>query len=166
MCPSVKFVAVCEEHSLTDKQVLPLLGDGNIRYKILKLLYGAKSQPWIMRAYLVHVPVVHGVLHAYKFVVTPTFPVFWPILTYLQTGLLHTTLFILSYPNLRVIENTIAALMLATPRILRPHRRKAQAATVVSGLDTAHANTAALANIVLCLVSEWCPLLLYLGRRK
>ena len=57
----------------------------------------------------------------------------------------------------------IAALMLATPRILRPYHCKAQAATTVSGRDTAHANRAAVANAVLHLLSEWCPLLLYLG---
>ena len=61
------------------------------------------------------------------------------------------------------MEKSIAALMLATPRILRPYRHKAQAATAISGRDTAHANRAAVANAVLHLLSEWCPLLLYLG---
>ena len=62
-------------------RVLPLLVDENIHYRILKLLYGAKNQRWNMRAYLRYVPVVYGVWHAYKFVVTHTFRVFWPILT-------------------------------------------------------------------------------------
>ena len=39
----------------------------------------------------------------------------------------------------------------------------AQAATAISGRDTAHANKAAVPNTVLCLLWEWCPLLLYLG---
>ena len=69
---------------------------------------------------------------------------------------------ILSYPKLIFVENTIAALMVAIPSILRPYRRKAQAATAISR-DTAHANRAAVARAVLCLLSEWCPLLLYLG---
>ena len=68
-----------------------------------------------------------------------------------------------SYPKLIVMEKTIAALMLATARILRPYRRKAKAATAISGCDTVHANRAAVANAVLHLLSEWCPLLLYLG---
>ena len=88
---------------------------------------------------------------------------FWLILTYLQKGLLRPGSAILSYLKLIVMEKTIAALMLATPRILRPYRRKAQAATAISGRDTAHANRAAVANAVLHLLSEWCPLLLYLG---
>ena len=88
---------------------------------------------------------------------------FWPVLTYLRKGLLRPGSTILSYPKLIVMEKTIAALMLATPRILHPYRRKAQAATAISGLDTTHANKAAVANAVLCLLSEWCPLLLYLG---
>ena len=113
--------------------------------------------------YLRYVPVVYGVWHAYKFVVTHTFRVLWPILTYLRKGLLRPGSTILSYPKLIVMEKTIAALMLATPRILRPYRRKAQAATAISGRDTAHANRAAVANAVLHLLSEWCPLLLYLG---
>ena len=62
-------------------RVLPLLVDENIHYRILKLLYGAKNQRWNMRAYLRYVPVVYGVWRAYKFVVTHTFRVFWPILT-------------------------------------------------------------------------------------
>ena len=144
-------------------RVLPLLVDENIHYKILKLLYGAKNQRWNMRAYLRYVPVVYGVWHAYKFVVTHTFRVFWPILTYLRKGLLRPGSTILSYPKLIVMEKTIAALMLATPRILRLYRRKAQAATAISGRDTAHANRAAVANAVLHLLSECCPLLLYLG---
>ena len=143
--------------------VLPLLVDENIHYRILKLLYGAKNQRWNMRAYLPYVPVVYGVWHAYKFVVTHTFRVFWPILSYLRKGLLRPGSTILSYPKLIVMEKTIAALMLATLQILRPYRRKAQAATVISGCDTAHANRAAMANAVLHLLSEWCPLLLYLS---
>ena len=123
-------------------RVLPLLVDENIHYRVLKLLYGAKNQRWNMRAYLRYVPVVYGVWHAYKFVVTHTFRVFWPILTYLRKGLLRPGSTILSYPKLIVMEKTIAALMLATPRILRPYRRKAQAATAISGRDTTHANRA------------------------
>ena len=144
-------------------RVLPLMVDENIHYRILKLLYGAKNQRWNMCAYLRYVPVVYSVWHAYKFVVTHTFRVFWPILPYLRKGLLHSGTTILSYPRLIVMEKTIAALMLATPKILRPYRRKAQAATAISGHDTAHANRAAVANAVLCLMSEWCPLMLYLG---
>ena len=57
-------------------RVLPLLVDENIHYRVLKLLYGSKNQRWNMRAYLRYVPVVYGVWHAYKFVVTHTFRVF------------------------------------------------------------------------------------------
>ena len=116
-----------------------------------------------MCAYLRYVPVVYGVWHAYKFVVTHTFRVFWPILTYLRKGLLRPGSTILSYHKLIVVETTIAALMLATPRILRPYRCKAQAATAVGGRDTAHANRAAVANAVLHFLWQWCPFLLYLG---
>ena len=144
-------------------RVLPLLVEENIHYRILKLLYGAKNQRWNMRAYLRYVPVVYGVWHAYKFIVTQTFRVFWPILTYLRKGLLRPGSTILSYPKLIVMEKTIAALILAEPRILRPYRRKAQAATAISGRDTADANRAAVANAVRHLLLEWCPLLLYLG---
>ena len=144
-------------------QVLTLLVDQNIHYRIIKFFYGAKNQRWNMRAYLRYVPVVYGVWHAYTFVATHTFRVFWPILTYLQKGLLRPGSTMLSYPKEMVTEKTIAALMLATPRILRPYRRRAQAATAISGRDMAHANRAAVANTVLHLLSEWCPLLLYLG---
>ena len=127
------------------------------------MLYGAKNQRWNVRAYLRYVPVVYSVWHAYKFVVTHTFRVFWPTLTYLRKGLPRPGSTILSYPKLIVMERNIAALMLARPRILRPYRRKAQAATAISGCDTAHANRAAVANAVSHLLSEWCPLLSYLG---
>ena len=144
-------------------RVLLLLVDKNIHDRILKYLYGAKNQRWNMRAYLRYVPVVYGVWHRYKYVVTHTFRVFWPILTYLRKGLLRPGSTILSYPKLIVMEKAIIALMLATPRILRPYCRKAKAATAISGRDTAHANRAAVANAVLHFLSEWCPLLLYLG---
>ena len=70
-------------------RVLPLLVDKNIQYRILKLLYEAKNNRWNKRAYLRYIPVVYSVSHAYKFVVTHTFRVFWPILTYLGKGLLR-----------------------------------------------------------------------------
>ena len=57
-------------------RVLPLLVDENIHYRILKFLYGARNQRWNMRAYVRYVPVLYGVWHAYKFVVTHTFRVF------------------------------------------------------------------------------------------
>ena len=81
-------------------RVLPLLVDENIHYRILKVLYGAKNKRWNMCAYLRYVPVVYGVWHAYKFVVTHTFRVFCPILTYLWKGLLRPSPTILSYPKL------------------------------------------------------------------
>ena len=143
-------------------RVLPLLVDQNIHYRILKFLYGAKTQQRNMRAYLHYVHVVYAVWHACKYVVTHTFRVFWPILTYLRKDLLRPGSPILSYPKLIVMEKTIAALMLATPGILCRYRRKAQAATAISGRDTAQADRAAVANAVLHLLSEWCPLLLYL----
>ena len=60
-------------------RVLPLLFDENIHYRILKFLYGAKNQQSNMRAYLRYIPVVYGVWHAYKFVSTHTFRLFWPV---------------------------------------------------------------------------------------
>ena len=110
-------------------------------------------------AYMQYVPRVYVVWHACKFVVTQTFRVFWPVVTYLQKGLLRTGSTILSYPKLTVVEKTIAALTLAILTILRQYRRKGQATTTTSGCDTAHANKAAVANTVFCLL---CPLMLYL----
>ena len=68
-----------------------------------------------MRAYLRYVPVVYSVWHAYKFVVTHTFRVFWHTLTYLRKGLLRPGSTILLYPKLIVMEKTIAALIFAKP---------------------------------------------------
>ena len=56
-----------------------LLFDKNIHYRILKLLYGAKNKRWNRRAYLRYVPVLYRDWHAYKFVVTHIFWLFWPI---------------------------------------------------------------------------------------
>ena len=160
---SVTVVVFREGHSTTDKKVLPLLVDENIHYRILKLLHGAKTERWIMSAYMRHVPIVYGVWHAYRIDVTQTFRVFSPIRTNVRRGLLRPGSTILSYPKLIVMEKTIAALMLATPGKLRPYHRKAQATTAISGRYTAHANRAAVANAMLYLLSEWCPLLLDLG---
>ena len=95
-----------------------------------------------------------GVWHAYTFVVTQTFRMFWPIETYLQKGLLQPCSIILFHPKLIVMEKAIAAPMLATSRIPQPYWRNAQAATAISGHDTASANRAAVANAVLSLLSE------------
>ena len=127
---------------------LALLVDKNIHCSIMKLLYGAESQRWNMRAHLRHVPLTYSVWDAYKFVVTGTFRVFWPSPTYLQKGMLCPGSTTLSYQKLIVMEKTIAVLMLATPRILWPYRRKTQGATAIGGRDTAHAIRAAGANTV------------------
>ena len=116
-----------------------------------------------MRSYGRQLTIVYDVWHAYKCAVTQSFRVFWPIEIYLRKGLLRPGSATLSYPELIVIEKTIAALLLATFRILGPYRRKAQAATAICGRDTACANSVAVASAVLCLLSEWCLLLLYLG---
>ena len=71
-----------------------------------------------------------------------------------QNRLLRPGSTILSYPKLIVMEKAFAALMLATPRIRQPYRRKAEGSTAISGLDTAHANRAAMASAVLSLPSE------------
>ena len=89
--------------------MLPLLVDENIHYRILKLLYAAMIQRWNMRAYLRYVPVFYTVWPAYKFVVTHTFWVFWPVLTYLWKGLLRPPSTILSYPKLIVWEKLCCA---------------------------------------------------------
>ena len=73
-----------EDTAQQTNSVLPLLVDENIHYRILKLFYWAENQRWNMPAYLQYVPVVYGVWHAYKCVVTQTSRVFWPVLTYLQ----------------------------------------------------------------------------------
>ena len=80
-----------------------------------------------------------------------------------RKGLLRPCATTLSYPQLMVIEKTIAALMLARPRILRPYLREAQPASPITCRDTTHADMAAVAKAILSLLSEECPLLLYLG---
>ena len=60
-------------------RVLLLLVEGNLHDGILGLLYGAKNQRRNMCAYVPYVPVVYGVCHAYKWVFTHTFRVFWPV---------------------------------------------------------------------------------------
>ena len=75
-CWSVELVPVLEGHGTTTKRVLPVLVDENIHYRILKLVYGAKSQRWNMPANRRHVPMIYSVWHAYTFVVTLTFRVF------------------------------------------------------------------------------------------
>ena len=70
---------------------------------------------------------------------------------------------ILSYPKLIIMEETIAAMVLAISKKLCPYRRKAQAATAIRGRDTVHANRESVANAGLCLLSESCPWLFYPG---
>ena len=146
----------------TDRGVLPLV-DANMHYRILKLWYVAKNQRFNMRAYLRHVAIVYLVWHAYRCLVTQPFRVFRLVPTYIQKGLLRPGSTILSYPKLIVMGESIAALMLAPPMILRHYRCKEHAATAISGCDTAHANKAVVTYAGSTLLSEWRPLLLYLG---
>ena len=63
-----------------------------------------------------------------------------------------------------VMEKTIAALMLVTPRVVCSLLRKAEEAMVIRHRDTAHATRASVATTMRTLFSKWCPLLLYLGQ--
>ena len=85
----LKLLHFMKDTAQQTNRVLPLLVDGNIHYRILKLLHGANNQQWNMRGYLLYVPIVYGVWHAYKFVVTQFFPVFLPVLTYPRKDLLR-----------------------------------------------------------------------------
>ena len=49
---------------------LPLLVDENIAYRIQKLCYAEPMQRWDVRGALQQLPVLYGVWHPYKYVLT------------------------------------------------------------------------------------------------
>ena len=118
-CWSIKLVAVCEGHSTTDKQSSTAVGGRKDTLQDTKGFVRCKEPTMEHVCPPALCTCSFRVWHAYKFVVTHTFWLFWAILTYLRKGLLRpgTTICynILSYPKLIVMEKTIAALMLATP---------------------------------------------------
>lgn len=142
---------------------LPLLVDENIHYRILKMLYGNKTTQWRVGVKLAKVPLVYGVWHAYKFCVTQTFRSFWPLLTYFRFGTLAPKVQVAAYPKLRVMEKTVCCLLRAYRGYERAAGRKVRCCIAQANQGPRQANRAAVATAVYNMLTQYLPLLVYLG---
>ena len=102
------------------RPVVPVLCDGNIHYRICKMMYGKKTTDWNVRLFLRSHPILYGFWLAYKFCVTQTIRSFWPIVTFFRKGLLRSGDTVPCSPELITMEITVGALLLG----MGPHKRR------------------------------------------
>ena len=117
-----------QEHS---QQVLPVLCDENIHYRLLRLMYLAPLQGWDVGRLLSRVPLVYGVWHGYKHTLTVMYRAFFPLLANLEcTGAPVVGSRLCGKRRIVTMEKMVACLLLARPRVqdrLQQHITQLQA---------------------------------------
>ena len=145
------------------RPVVPVLCDGNIHYRIRKMMYGEKKTGWNVRLFLRSHPILYGFWHAYKFCVTQTFCSFWPIVTFFRKGLLGSGDTVPCFPKLITMEITVGALLLGMGPHIRRLNRKCHSLGLVRPVNWRGRLRYAVCKAIQVLLTQYCPMLLYLG---
>ena len=115
--------------------IVPLLVDENIHKRCLKLLYSDRTQRWNWHQKLKRTLVLYGCLHPYKYLVTNLWRRFHSLFVYFRFGRLGVGKPVGSYPNLRVMERTIAGILKGAPHFLRQLQRNSNRLQAVADHD-------------------------------
>ena len=145
------------------RPVVPVLCDENIHYRNCKMMYGEKTAGWNVRPFLRSHPILYGFWHAYKFCVGQTFRSFWPIMTFLRTGLLRSGDTVPCLPKLITMEITVGALLLAMGPHIRRLKRKCHSLGLARPVNRRGRLRYAVCKAIQVLLTQYCPMLLYLG---
>ena len=142
---------------------MPVLCDENIHYRICKMIYGEKPTGWNVRLFLRSHPILYGFWHAYKFCVKQTFRSFWPIMTFFLKGLLRSGDTVPCFPKLITMEITVGALLLGMGPHLRRINRKCHSLRLARPVYRRGRLRYAVCKAIQVLLTQYCPMLLYLG---
>ena len=145
------------------RSVVPVFCDGNIHYRICKMMYGEKTTGWNVRLFLRSHPILYGFWHTYKFCVTQTFRSFWPIVTFFRKGLLRSGDTVPCFPKLITMEITVGALLLGMGPHIRRLNRKCHSLGLARPVNRRGRLRYAVCKAIQVLLTQYCPMLLYLG---
>ena len=144
------------------RPVVPVFCDENIHYFICGMMYAERTTGWNVCPFLRSHPILYGFWHAYKFYLTQTFRLFWPIVTFFPKGLLRSGETIPCYPKLITMEITVRALLLHMAHIQR-FNRKCPSLRLVRPAKCSNRPRCAVCKAMQVLLTQDCPKLLYLG---
>ena len=108
----LKTLQFCQRLSRHVTPPLPLLVDENIAYRIQKLCYAEPMQRWDVRGSLRTTPVLYGVWHPYKYVLTLVHRRFIALFEFLRRGTAPVGQGVNSSPKLRSLEQWLGAMLL------------------------------------------------------
>ena len=100
------------------QQVLPMLVDENIYYRVAKWMYSSTYQTVAIQEKMVNIPLMYGVWHAYKFTCLHVHRMFFSIFTFLDRGVLEDGEQMHCVQKLAYIERMVAALLLLADEFL------------------------------------------------
>jgi hypothetical protein len=114
---------------LQSGKMVPLLVDLDLWYRLVKMVYGRNMVSWNMRQTLRATPLLYGVWHPYKYVLTLVYREFHSFFIYLKEGTVADTFQTGSQIDVRAVELFIGALLTVT----RAERQLLQAAVRRAG---------------------------------
>jgi hypothetical protein len=116
----LEFAEVVRRHS--GREVLPLLVDIDLWYRLVKMVYARNMLDWRMSEVLRRLPVLYGLWHPYKYVLTVVYRQFHSFFIYLKEGTVGDRYQTGPQIDIRAVELFIGALLTVT----RTERRALQ----------------------------------------
>ena len=113
----LRIIQQCLAIQVHTRQVMPLLMDENIFYRLAKFMYSRTYNPFKLAEHYATLPMLYGCWHPYKYVCTMIYHKCFPILGYLGQQVPVVNEEIMCHPKLLHIEKQFCALMLATHNV-------------------------------------------------
>ena len=142
------------------RPVVPVLCDENIHYDICKMMYGERTTGLKVRLFLRSHPILYGFSHAYRFCVTQTFRLFWPIVTFFRKGLLRSGETVPCFPKLITMGITVGALLLGMGPHIRRLNRKCHSLGLARPANHRNRLQYPVGKGMQVLLTQYCPMLL------
>ena len=135
----------------------------NLHYRISKMMYGEKTTGWNVRLFLRSHHILYGFWHANNFCVTQTFRSFWPNVPFPHKGLLRSGDTVPCFPKLITMKITVGALQLGMGPHIRHLSRKCYSLGMARPANRRSCLRYAVGKAMQVLLTQYCPMLLYLG---
>ena len=108
-------IAVAEIQDQTER-VLPVLVDEKIHYSIMKMLYSSSYHEYDIGHKLCRTPPVFGIWHPYKYTVTVTYRLFFPLMVAFSNGVVPVGAPVYAFPKLIFMERMFACLFVTAAK--------------------------------------------------
>ena len=96
--------------------VLPILIDEKIHYSIMKMIYSVSYHEYNVGHKLCQTPRVYGIWHPYKYTVTVTYRLFFPLMVAFSHGIQAADVPMYAFPKLIFMERMFACLFVSASK--------------------------------------------------